>query len=550
MIPHRRYRFSYCLLTCFALLAFAISAFAARQERMLDKWKPVHYNITISLDEQLTEIRATTQITVVTLKDNVIEIDLDFGDLDVDSVSVDGNNSPYERANGRLNVKLLKPVAQNTKLIVAVSYHGKPKDGLILAKDKAGRPSAIGDNWPDRLHHWIPTFDHPSAKATVRFTVSGPDRVQVVANGKFESVETRAIDTRTWTYNESVPIPPYCMIIAVGEFARLTPPEQQITPLAYYVPLPDKDLALNGFAAAYPSLKYFTETIAPYPYEKLDLIVGTTRFGGMENSSAIVFSSTLFAPQPAAPVSKTFNIRAGIVRLVAHEIAHQWFGDSVTESTWADLWLSEGFATYFAGLFLQKTEGEAAFREYMATARNTYLKDSKGIRTPLHDTETADLMRLLNANNYQKGAWVLHMLRSELGDAHFIKGIQHYYRTHKDGTANSEDLRSSFEAVSKRNLKPFFQSWVYGAGHPRYQLTSRWNAKTKRLRLMLHQQQDAGAFPNKLPVEITTRRGTQIITLEPIGKATSRVLRLAERPTNIRIDPYEAVLKEAVVETK
>src|SRR5260370_29547392 len=163
-----------------------------------------------------------------------------------------------------------------------------------------------------------------------------------------------------------------------------------------------------------PAMEFFRETIAPYTYEKLALIIGATRFGGMENSSAIVFTSTLFEPRENEKTSPRFGIPTRIEDVVAHEIAHQWFGDSVTESTWADLWLSEGFATYFAGLFIEKYDGEEAFREYMRKAAERYFAYEKGRNAPIHDVETQDLMRLLNPNNYEKGAWVLHMLRKRL----------------------------------------------------------------------------------------------------------------------------------------
>src|SRR6185295_18874263 len=152
-----------------------------------------------------------------------------------------------------------------------------------------------------------------------------------------------------------------------------------------------------------------------YPYEKLALIIGATRFGGMENSSAIVFPTNLFN-RKSEELSPVFHVPVGLRNVVAHEIAHQWFGDSVTESTWSDLWLSEGFADYFAGLFIQRHEGEAAFRRYMTQEADTYFGYEQKRRSPIYDTDTQDLFKLLNANNYQKGAWVLHMLRAEVGD--------------------------------------------------------------------------------------------------------------------------------------
>ena len=521
------------------------TSLAIRREHVVDAWRPVNYIVSITVNDRLNEIvAASAQIKISALK-KVSLIDLDFGDLTIDSVKVNSNSTPFEHKNGQLNVKLVESADAGTNLTVTVNYHGKPKDGLVLTADKAGEPSAVGDNWPNRVHHWIPCLDHPSAKATVSFSVTAPARNTVVANGKLERVENTSNATRTWTYTESVPIPPYCMIIAVGEFARLEPPAPEVTPLTYFVPTPDRDFAMRGFAPANSSLKFFSQTIASYPYEKLALIVGATRFGGMENSSAIVFSSTLFDPRPEAPVSSVFKIREGLVNVIAHEIAHQWFGDSVTESTWSDLWLSEGFADYFAGLFIQRYEGEPAFQRYMKQEADTYFNFEKNTRTPIHDTETEDLFKLLNANNYQKGAWVLHMLRSELGDEKFFRAIRMYYDAHKNSIADSEDLRMAFEKASGRDLKEFFASWVYGAGHPRYELSWEWKPDTKKVRLVLRQLQTEPAFPNTLPLDIITSSGNRRVVLKPTGKETIEEVKLNESPVSINIDPENTILKEA-----
>ncbi len=522
---------------------------AARRERLIDSWRPLNYDVSLVFNDQLTEITsARAVISVLLLKDKLSEIDLDFGELAIDSVTVANQPARFERAAGLVQVKLAKSMSRGTRLVIVVSYHGKPRDGLILTNDKAGKPSAIGDNWPNRVHHWIPSLDHPSAKATVSFTVTAPAGSTVVANGHLARVETTANSTRTWTYNEAVPIPPYCMIVAVGDFAQLQPPQGEITPLAYYVPQPDKKFAMQGFAPANPSLKFFSDTVGPYPYEKLALIVGATRFGGMENSSAIVFGSTLFDPGPAAaPMSKVFSIRAGLVRLVAHEIAHQWFGDSVTESTWSDLWLSEGLATYFAGLFIQREEGEQAFQQYMKTAADKYLVYERKTLTPIHDSETEDLLELLNPNNYEKAAWVLHMLRSELGDKNFFRGVRDYYREHRNATATTEDLRSAFEKVSGRDLREFFKRWIYDSGHPQYDLTWEWAGKEKKVKLVLKQTQTGAAFPNWLPVEIVTSAGKRRIVLKPMGKQTTQEVKLDEAPSAVNLDPDNTILKEASV---
>ena len=534
-------------LSLFLVFLFTPSlAHAARVERLIDTWQPKHYVVNITLNDRLSEIAsATARVDVVVLKRTAL-IDLDFGAMTIDAVTVDSKTATFTHKDGKLNVNLAAPAAPGTRLQISVQYRGKPTDGLIFSTDKDGKPSAVGDNWPNRVHHWIPTFDHPSAKATVTFNITAPAGNEVVSNGRLDHVQTSANGSRTWTYAEGVPIPPYCMIIAVGQFKRFEPTERSITPLSYYVPQTDAPFALKGFAPSIPSLVFFSETIAPYPYEKLALIVGATRFGGMENSSAIVFTNTLFNPKPAAPVSKTFGIPGGTVSLIAHEIVHQWFGNSVTESTWADLWLSEGFANYFGNLFMQRYDGEDVFQLYMKqAAANVFAYEKKNL-TPIHDRETEDLMDLLNALNYQKGAWVLHMLRSRLGDEAFFRGIRNYYQTHASATASTEDLRAALEKASGHDLRVFFQRWVYDSGHPQYELRWQW-LRSGELRLELKQVQPGNVFLDPVPVVIKTGSGSRDVRLQPVGKTTVATIKLSEQPSGVELDPQNTLLKEAKV---
>ena len=541
----------------FLLLALVVFTspvvFATRVERLIDTWQPKHYVVSLTLNDQLSEIvTGSARIDVLVLKKTAL-IDLDFGELKTTSVTVDSKPASFTHRNGKLEVTLAEAANPGTRIVIEVVYQGKPKDGLIMKADKDGKPSAVGDNWPNRVHHWIPTLDHPSAKATVTFNVTAPAREEVVANGRLENVQTTAGGNRTWTYTTAAPIPPYCMIIAVGQFARLEPSERSPTPLSYYVPHSDRPAALKGFAPSIPSLIFFSELVAPYPYEKLAMIVGSTQFGGMENSSAIVFTSTLFTPKPA-PKSRRFDIPKGTVRLIAHEIAHQWFGDSVTESTWADLWLSEGFATYFAGLFVQRHEGEEAFQDYMKTQAETVFAYEKKKRTPIFDRDTEDLFELLNANNYQKGAWVLHMLRSSLGDDVFFRGIRDYYHAHKDGNASTEDLRAALEKASGKDLKSFFQRWVYGVGHPKYHVSAEYLAQEGEIRVVLRQLQPGEAFPDPVPIVVRTPDGPHELIMKPSGKEAVATVKLAsaltERPSlnfNVQIDPRQTILKEVTL---
>jgi aminopeptidase N len=533
-----------------ALLFFLIPfpALAQRRERVVDTWRPLHYDVAITFDDQLSELTsATTQIQTAILKNDVRDIDLDFGDLKIDSVLVGDKPAQFEQKSGHLDVALSQPANSGDRVNITVTYHGRPKDGLILTKDRDGKPSATGDNWPTRVHQWIPCLDHPSAKATVSFTVAAPPRDLVVANGRFVTMTRNGAAPSVWRFEEAKPIPPYCMIIVVNEGAKLDATEQTVTPLSYYVPQRDRAYTAKGFSPAAPALAFFSQTISPYPYEKLALIIGATRFGGMENSSAIVFTSSLFDSRGNEKMSARFGIPTRLEDVVAHEIAHQWFGDSVTELTWADLWLSEGFATYFAGLFIEKYDGEDAFRTYMHNAAEKYFNYERQRRAPIHDTETEDLNQLLNPNNYEKGAWVLHMLRKRLGDETFFRGLRAYYSAYRDGNATTEDLREALEKASGQNLKEFFARWVFGSGHPVYDIKSDWaKLASGKVAFLVHvsQEQSSDAFFDPITIEVVSGGAKIRRTVQPTSKLTTVQLVLTSPPTDVRIDPDEMLLKE------
>ena len=285
-----------------------LSLAAQRRERVISSWRPLHYDIALSFNDQLSEISsARTEITLEVLAANLTRIDLDFGEMPIDAATVDGAPARFERQPERLDIILPRAAKRGDKVSLTVTYHGRPKDGLIFAKDRDGNPAATGDNWPNRVHQWIPCLDHPSAKATVTFSIVAPSRDRVVANGRFVTMTRNGNAPSVWKFDETKPIPTYCMVIAVSEGTKIDADETTVTPLSYYVAMKDAAYAPRGFAPAAPALKFYSETVGPYPYEKLALIIGATRFGGMENSSAIVFSSTLFDPRSNDTMSPRFG---------------------------------------------------------------------------------------------------------------------------------------------------------------------------------------------------------------------------------------------------
>lgn len=438
----------------------------------------LHYEIELALGAPEIEARATLSVR----PNGADEFPLDLVGLGVRSVHVDGVPSAFAYADGKLTVPLdwsgesnARDFAALDSVHVAVAYHGTPDDGLIIRPNVHGSPTAFVDNWPNRARFWLPSVDHPSDKATASFTVHAPNGWQVIANGaQVAAPAPTAPDAlgappnakTTWRWATTVPHPTYTLVAGAADFAveslgRAACGEAPVAPAAdgcidvsYWVYPQDTAFARQVFRRAPEMVDYFTAVIGPYPFEKLANVQSATRFGGMENSSAIFYSEEAIA---------SGRLGEGTV---SHEIAHQWFGDSATEREWNHLWLSEGFATYFGALFFEAADGADSFRARMERSRQGYV-ESDDVGRPIVDPAGPDnLFDLLNRNNYAKGAWVLHMLRGLLGDETFFRAIRSYYAQHVYGTALTADLQRVFEEDSGRSLDWFFEQWVRQPGHP------------------------------------------------------------------------------------
>jgi aminopeptidase N len=278
--------------------------------------------------------------------------------------------------------------------------------------------------------------------------------------------------------------------------------------------------------------------VGPFPYEKLAHVESSTRYGGMENSSAIFYAEKPYVER---------TMREGVVR---HETSHQWFGDAVTEREWAHLWLSEGFASYFDLVIGAALDGDSVLAAGLARDARTYFA-SKVVDRPLVDTAEHDPNKLLNENSYQKGAWVLHMLRGSIGDSAFFRGIREYYRVYRDSTALSSDFQRVMERAAGRNLDAFFQQWLWQPGYPRLDVRWRYEAADRRVRLEITQAQPESWGVFRLPRLV-------IEAVSGVGAATRRVyaidarttiayLELDAAPRTIRVDPDSRLLVQSTV---
>jgi len=493
----------FVLLACGALASLSGTALAQATPPSLtgSSYRPgvdvLDYDVHLELPDSGLLLRGDVTVTARRAP-SLATLRLDLIDsLTVRSVEVDGWRVTATHAANVVDVPLAG--ARGDTVQVRVVYDGPVHDGLVVRKDARGRWTWFGDNWPDRARQWLPTVDHPSDKATVSWTVRAPAGRTVVANGALLGAKAVGEGRTETRWREGRPIPPSLMVIAAGPLVRYDLGETacrngdrtQCVQQSVYV-LPENASWLPGaFQSAGPILALFQDLVGPFPYEKLAHLQSNTRFGGMENASNIFYDGKLF------PARK---VRDGVI---AHETAHQWFGDAVTEREWAHLWLSEGFANYFAALWAQHAHGDTAFQRVMAEMRAKVLADPVVASRPVIDTAQTDYLALLDANSYEKGAWVLYMLHRELGDRAFFGGLRSYYAKYRDSTALSDDLRRELERASGRSLEQFFDQWLRRPGVAEPAIGWAFDASTGSVALLVQQQSPRGPYAFPLTVVVT-----------------------------------------------
>jgi aminopeptidase N len=285
----------------------------------------------------------------------------------------------------------------------------------------------------------------------------------------------------------------------------------------------DSNYAVNGpFRRARQIVEYFSDLIGPFPYASLAHVESSTRYGGMENSTAIFYDEKRYRQE---------NLGEAVV---AHETAHQWFGDAVTEADWHHLWLSEGFANYFEALWQLHADGDSVFHAVMSKAASQIFSAKETAR-PVVDTAAHDLVGLLNSNNYQKGAWVLHQLRGLVGDSAFFAGLRGYYREYRDSTALSADFARVMSQAAKQDLQWYFRQELLQPGYPILDIG--WKHTGKKLTLDVRQTQPREWGDYRLPHLILLVDGTPV-RIDVEGRESRIVVNgIAKKPSKIVVDP-------------
>jgi aminopeptidase N len=533
-------------ISFFSLFLCKILGNAQGYDERLKVLDILRYEFKIEIQDSSDRIQGMAKVSMRLLQ-TVPSVHLDLvamkegpKGMKVLSVEKDGIAMDYHHEGEDLEVRFPDSLAVASEFSIQIHYEGIPADGLVISYSEETGRSFFGDNWPNRAHHWLPVVDHPADKASVVFTITAPSHYLVVSNGRLAAQSALPDGRQVSRWENSEPLPTKVMVFGAADFAMENVGNVGSIPVSTWVFRSDEKSGFHDYAQGKPILEWFIMHLGAYPWVKLANVQSRTRYGGMENASCIFYAES----------SVTGD--ASCEALMAHEIAHQWFGNSASEANWYHVWLSEGFATYWTHIYFENLYGREVFEKRMREDRATVTGWAPTMTYAVVDPTIPDLNLLLNPNSYQKGGWVLHMLRNRLGDDLFFQGIKEYYSRFRYGNALTSDLQRALEDVSGHDLELFFEQWIYRPGHPKLDVSWAWNSRNKCAQLEIKQLQNSGDFVFQLELAFKNSEGQPISEskVEVKSKYQKISVMLDQPPAEVELDPHTRLLFEGKVRRK
>jgi aminopeptidase N len=503
--------------------------------------------LDIKVDERAgtVEGKATLRVRPIV---PVNTIELDAADMRINRVTVDKKPVRFEHDDDRLLVRTGRRLKEATEHDIVISYKATPRKGLYFVAPEGARKGLGWQVWSqgesEDNHHWFPGYDFPNNKATsdVRLTVRDPMRA--ISNGHLVATKKAGRGWTTYHWSQRVPQPNYLIAIVVGEFDEVSD-EWDGIPLSYLVPKGKAAWAKETFKRTPEILAFFSRVTGyKYPYPKYtQAVIAEFMWGGMENTSLTTVNDRFL-------VLPEHRNDADPDGLVAHEAAHQWFGDLVTTKSWEHLWLNEAFATYFDALWHEDHYGaDRLAYELMENAEAYFHEDSHEYRRALVTRGYRTNEDLFDRHTYQKGSFILHMLRQELGDDMWWRAIRHYVKANEWRNVETIDLKVAIEEATGRNVDAFFDQWVYRGGHPEFEASWSHDERHKQAKVTIKQTQKVVGETPRFRVKIKARvwiddKKFKDETLEVSREEESFFLPSAKKPKAIELDPEGALLKK------
>lgn len=503
----------------------------------------LNYKFEIHLNDTSDIVYGSADIAL-NIKDSEDRVRLDLisqgkdgKGMEVKKVTFNGSEVSYSHDN---DVLLIETGAfeYSSRDIINVVYSGMPITGLIIGPNMHGDRTFFSDNWPNKARNWLPLVDHPYDKSTAEFVVIAPNHYQVISNGLLVEETNLNKELKKTHWKQSVPISCWLYALGVAEFAVDYVDYFEGKSIQTWVYKQDRD---NGFydfkIPTKHTMEFFSDYIGPFAYEKLANVQSNSVKGGMESATAIFYSD----------VSVTGDRSVRWRNVVIHEVAHQWFGNCVTEYDWDDVWLSEGFATYFTLMFREHAYGRDDFVNGLNDAKrlvyNHYKtdKESSIVHNNLKDMKDV----LTYSLQYQKGAWVLHMLRNYIGEDNFRKGIRNYYKKYYNSTTTTNQFKTEMEVVSGMNLDTFFDQWLYKGGNMVLDGNWKFDEKKGRIEVNLNQVQNDGylfEMPVELGISYNDKNLEKIQTVKLEKEKGRFYIASDSKPISIKIDPNTKLL--------
>jgi len=508
-----------------------------------------HIFLDLIIDIPQQSFQGSCQITLTPIRQGISSLTLDAVDLNINSVFIEGISQPFDYDRSLLTIHLLQPTTDKP-IILTINYQVKqPQRGLYFIgpdeyyPDKPMQVWTQGEDEDSRF--WFPCFDYPGQLTTSEIRVKIPQPYIAISNGELISVATVGED-RIYHWSQKQIHPTYLMTLAVGDFAELCDSWNGV-PVTYYVEKGREEEGQRSMGKTPRMIEFFSQKFGyPYPYPKYaQVCVDDFIFGGMENTSTTILTDRCLIDQRAS-IDHTWT-----ESLVAHELAHQWFGDLVVIKHWSHAWIKEGMASYSEVLWTESEYGKAAGSYYLLGEARSYLEeDTSRYRRPIVTHVYREAIELYDRHLYEKGACVYHMIRSILGEDLFGKAIQTFVRDNAHKTVETVDLLRAIEKATGYNLLFLFDQYVYRGGHPDYKVAYSWDNQNNLAQLTVTQTQDEKElFDLKIPVAFAYLNSEDITyNLRIHQKEQTFYFPLAQKPDFVKFDRGNNFLKTVTLE--
>lgn len=521
------------------------------RSRTIDQ-QHIRLTLNVDADNRRVDAKAFHRLLLLTPQS---EITLDAVGMQIQKVSLasDAGESQadlkFRHERGSLHIELGRTVPAQEALRIVIDYRlERPQGGVHFVHPEAHEPASLKMVWtqsePEFARYWIPCLDSTVDRLTSETITTVPKDWVVLSNGVMKAKTDNNNGTQTWHWQQNQSHVPYLISIAAGQFEIYEQSWDGI-PIMSYVPVGRLADAPRSFEKTAPMLEHFSKKIGyRYPWPKYaQICVDEYNWGGMEHTSATTLNlNTLHSERDHLDFSSE--------NLVAHELAHQWWGDLVTCKDWGELWLNESFATYFATLWTEHNEGWDKATYSRLQEAKSYLGEDQRYRRSLVNYRYDRPESMFDSHSYPKGARILHALRHEVGDEAFWKSLRHYIEVNQFRTVETADLRIAFEETTGQGLGWFFDQWVYHGGHPEFAVAWTWDAETKMVKITVRQTQKVDdltpLFRTSVDLAIAVPGENETIQTHSVKIAAAEEtfqFPVEKRPTRVCFDPKDWLLK-------